>query len=224
MVEISASVLGLKETNAIKQLYDLEVSGINYFHIDVMDGEFVKNNTMDKMIEYCEYLNSISLLPLDVHLMVNNIKEYINKFIVFEPNNITFHIEACKNENQIMELISYIKDNNCKVGISISPKTNVEEIYKYLPYIHNCLVMTVEPGEGGQALIPETIEKIHTLYKYVKENEIDIDIEADGGINLETADEVKQAGANILVAGTSIIQSSDYKDTVEKLRAGHFKF
>lgn len=219
MVEISASVLGLKETNAIKQLYDLEVSGIDYFHIDVMDGEFVKNNTVDRMTEYCEYLNSISLLPLDVHLMVKDVKKYVNKFIVFEPNNITFHLEACKDENEVMELIRYIKDNNCKVGMSVSPKTNIEEIYKYLPYLHNCLVMTVEPGEGGQALIPETIEKIDKLYKYIKENEIDIDIEADGGINLETADKVKYAGANILVAGTSIVQSNDYADTVRKLKA-----
>lgn len=218
MVEISASVLGLKETNAIKQLYDLEVSGINYFHIDVMDGEFVKNNTVDRMIEYCEYLNSISLLPLDVHLMVKDIKEYVNKFIVFEPNNITFHLEACKDENEVMELIKYIKDNNCKVGMSISPKTNIEEIYKYLPYIHNCLVMTVEPGEGGQVLIPETIEKINKLYKYVKENEIDIDIEADGGINLQTSSKAKEAGATILVAGTSIVQSDNYTETVKKLK------
>lgn len=218
MVEISASVLGLKETNAIKQLYDLEVSGIDYFHIDVMDGEFVKNNTVDRMIEYCEYLNSISLLPLDVHLMVKDIKKYVNKFIVFEPNNITFHLEACKDEKEVMELIKYIKDNNCKVGMSVSPKTNIEEIYKYLPYIHNCLVMTVEPGKGGQALIQNTIEKISKLYKYVKENEIDIDIEADGGINLETAGKAKEAGANILVAGTSIVQSDNYAETVGKLK------
>ena len=102
--------------------------------------------------------------------------------------------------------------------MSISPKTNIEEIYKYLPYIHNCLVMTVEPGEGGQPLIPETLEKISTLYKYVKENEIDIDIEADGGINLETAGKAKKAGANILVAGTSIVQSDNYTETVNKLK------
>ena len=219
MVEISASVLGLKETTAIKQLYDLEVSGIDYFHIDVMDGEFVKNNTVDRMVEYCEYLNSISLLPLDVHLMVKDIKKFVNKFIVFEPNNITFHLEACKDENEVKELIKYIKNNNCKVGISISPKTNIEEIYRYLPYIHNCLVMTVEPGEGGQALIPETIDKINKLYKYVKENEIDIDIEADGGINLDTANKAKEAGANILVAGTSIVQSNNYAETVKKLKS-----
>jgi len=218
MVEISASVLGLKETNAIKQLYDLEVSGIDYFHIDVMDGEFVKNNTVDRMVEYCEYLNSISLLPLDVHLMVKDIKKFVNKFIVFEPNNITFHLEACKDENEVKELIKYIKNNNCKVGISISPKTNIEEIYRYLPYIHNCLVMTVEPGEGGQALIPETIDKINKLYKYVKENEIDIDIEADGGINLKTAERVKNAGANILVAGTAILKAADYKVIIDELK------
>ena len=119
MVEISASILSIKNENAIQTLYNLETSGIDYFHIDVMDGEFVSDNTTSKMLEYCEYINSISNLPLDVHLMVNDIKSYINSFSVFEPNMITFHIEATKNEKEVLDLINYLKQNNIKVGISI---------------------------------------------------------------------------------------------------------
>ena len=218
MVEISASVLGLKETNAIKQLYDLEVSGIDYFHIDVMDGEFVKNNTVDRMVEYCEYLNSISLLPLDVHLMVKDIKKFVNKFIVFEPNNITFHLEACKDNKEVMEWIRKIQEKHCKVGISIKPNTPIEKIYKYLPYIHQCLIMTVEPGKGGQTFLTQMVEKIKKLKSYIQENELEVDIEVDGGINLRTAPEVKSAGANILVAGTAILMANDYRTIIEELK------
>lgn len=181
MVEVSASILSVKGEKTIQTLYDLETAGINYFHIDVMDSKFVKNSTIDKMLEYCEYLNSISNLPLDVHLMVEDVKSYINSFLVFEPNIITFHLEAAKNEQEIMEWINYIKQNNTKVGIAIKPETKIEEIYKYLPYIHMVLVMTVEPGEGGQKLIESTISKIKELHTYIEENNLEVDIEADGG-------------------------------------------
>ncbi len=218
MVEISASILSIKNENAIQTLYNLETSGIDYFHIDVMDGEFVSDNTTSKMLEYCEYINSISNLPLDVHLMVNDIKSYINSFSVFEPNMITFHIEATKNEKEVLDLINYLKQNNIKVGISIKPNTKIESIIKYLPYIHTALVMTVEPGKGGQELIPTTIEKVKQLYKYIKENNLEVDIEVDGGINIENISLLKQAGANIVVCGTSIVSSKDFKETVTKLK------
>ncbi len=217
MVEISASILSIKNEEAIKTLYNLETAGINYFHIDVMDGKFVKENTSDRMIEYCEYINSISNLPLDVHLMVDDVKSYINSFLAFEPNIITFHLEAGKTKEEIFEWINLIKENNVKVGISIKPNTNIKEIYDYLPFIHMVLVMTVEPGKGGQELIPDTIEKIKELDKYVKENNLEIDIEADGGINTENVSLVKEAGANIIVSGTAITASENFKETVEKL-------
>ena len=218
MVEISTSILSVEKGKEAETFFALEKAKTDYFHIDVMDGKFVQKDTYKDMLEYSSYIRRISNLPMDIHLMVEDVETGIEVFSAVEPNIITFHLEACQNENEVMELIKYIKDNNCKVGMSISPKTNIEEIYKYLPYIHNCLVMTVEPGEGGQPLIPETLEKLSTLYKYVKENEIDIDIEADGGINLETAGKAKKAGANILVAGTSIVQSDNYTETVNKLK------
>ena len=218
MVEVSASILSMKNENAIQTLYNLETSGIDYFHIDVMDGKFVEADTTSKMLEYCEYLNSISNLPLDVHLMVEDAKSYINSFLVFEPNIITIHLESAKNKQELLEWINYIKENNVRVGISIKPNTKIEEITEYLPLIHLVLVMTVEPGKGGQELLLPTIQKIKDLSDYIKQNNLEVDIEADGGIKPENVNMLKEAGTNIIVAGSSITNSSNFKETVEKLK------
>lgn len=218
MVEISTSILSVKKGKESSTFFGLETAKTDYFHIDVMDGKFVEKNTYDKMLGYASYIKRISNLPLDVHLMVDNIKEAIDDFLSVEPNIITFHLEACKNKDEIFEIIKYIKQNNCKVGIAIKPDTNIEEVYEFLPYIHMCLVMTVEPGKGGQLLLKNTISKIDDLKKYIEKENIEIDIEADGGINLVTAPEVKKAGANILVAGTAILMAKDFKIIIEELR------
>lgn len=218
MVEISTSILGTKEKEESKTFFALEVAKTDYFHIDVMDGKFVKNNTYQKMFEYASYIKRISNLPLDVHLMVEDVKSAINDFIAVEPNIITFHYEACKNKEEVYNNINYIKENNCKVGIAIKPETKIEEIYEFLPYIHMCLVMTVEPGKGGQEIIKETIKKTEKISQYLNENNIDIDLEVDGGINLVTAPEVKKAGANILVAGSAILMAKDYKVIIDELK------
>lgn len=218
MVEVSTSLLSLKSENTIQTLYNLETAKIDYFHIDVMDGELVENNTVSRMTEYCEYLSSISNLPLDVHLMVKDVPSYISSFLVFEPNIITFHLEAAKDKEQVMEWINLIKENNVRVGISVKPDTKIEEVAEFLPFVHLVLVMTVEPGKGGQELIPKTLEKIRALKKYVKEKQIEVDIEADGGINLDTVAYVKEAGANIIVSGSAITNSENYAEVVEALK------
>ena len=218
MVEISTSILSVKKGEENKTIFALETAKTDYFHIDVMDGKFVEKNTYNKMFEYSSYIKRISNLPLDVHLMVEDIKKAVDDFLAVDPNIITFHLEACKDKQEVYELIKYIKENNCKVGLAIKPNTKIEEVYEFLPYIHMCLVMTVEPGRGGQTLIPETVEKIEQLKKYVDENDIEIDIEADGGINLVTVDDVKKAGANILVAGTAILIAKDYKVIIDELK------
>lgn len=217
-MEVSASILSVKKENCIQTFYNLETSGIDYFHIDVMDGEFVKNNTTKIMTEYTEYLNTITNIPLDVHLMVKDVMAYVKSYLIFEPRSITMHYEAASSEEELLNWIQYIKEQNCKVGISVKPNTNVEEIYKFLPYIHTVLVMTVEPGEGGQKLIPETIEKVKKLKKHLQENNLEVEIEADGGINEDNAKVLKDAGCDIIVAGTSIVSSNDYKETVRKLK------
>lgn len=218
MVEIATSLLSIEKENSIKTIYDLEVSGTNYFHIDVMDGKFVKNNTTDIMREYTEYIKQVANTPIDVHLMVEDVEAYSKAYIDMGVNSITFHIEALKNETEVLKMISYIKQNNVKVGLTLKPQTPIEKIYSYVPYIHRVLVMSVEPGEGGQKFIPVTIEKIQKLNKFVYENGYDIDIEVDGGINDKTARGVIEAGANILVAGSYITNSENYKEAIEKLK------
>lgn len=218
MVEVSTSLLNAKEEEIIKTIYDLEVAKTDYIHIDVMDGKFVENNTAETMRKYTESIKNVSNLPIDVHLMVNNVEEYVKDYIDIGVNCITFHIEACKNEMEVLKQISYIKQNNCKVGLAVSPKSNIEKIYEYLPYIHKILIMTVEPGKGGQELLPETIQKIANINKFIYENGYEVDIEVDGGINDKNAKQVIEAGANILVAGSYIINSVDYAKTIKILK------
>ena len=219
MVEVSTSILSVESGNEAETFLLLEKSKTDYFHIDVMDGKFVKQDTYKKMIEYSNYIRRISNLPLDVHLMVEDVETGIEVFSANEPNIITFHLEACKNEEEVMKNIELIKEKGARVGIAIKPDTPIQEVYKYLPYIHMCLVMTVEPGKGGQTLITEMIAKIDELKSYIDKNNIEIDIEVDGGINLKTAQRVKDAGANILVAGTAILMASDYKVIIDELKS-----
>lgn len=218
MVEVSTSILSVKKEDALGTFYNLEVAKTDYFHIDVMDGKFVKQDTTEIMHEYCSHIKQISNLPLDVHLMVEDVKSYIDSFIPYEPNIITFHVEACKDKEEVLSLIKYIKENGIKVGISIKPNTKVEELLEYLPLVHLILIMTVEPGYGGQKLIPETIDKVRALNAYIRKNNIDIDIEVDGGINIENKEELKRAGADIFVVGSAIINSKDYKETIDRIK------
>lgn len=218
MVEVSTSILNVKKENAIATIYNLEVAKTDYFHIDVMDGKFVEQDTTKIMHEYSNNIKQISNLPLDVHLMVEDIKAYIDSFIPYKPNIITFHLEACNDKQEVLDLIKYIKENNIKVGLSIKPNTKVEEILEYLPLIHLVLVMTVETGYGGQKLIPETIDKVKKVKEYIDNNNIDIDIEVDGGITLDNKEELIEAGANIIVAGSSIINSENFKETISKIK------
>ena len=218
MVEVSTSILNVKKEEIIKKIYNLETAGTNYFHIDVMDGKFVENNTQSIMQTYSEYIKQISNLPLDVHLMVEDVESFITSYSILEPTIITFHIEACKNKEEVFKYINLIKQYNCKVGISIKPNTNIEEVKEFLPYIHVCLVMTVEPGKGGQKLINDTIFKIQELKKYIDENNLDTFIEADGGINLENIKILKEAGVDIVVSGSAIINAEKPEEVINKMK------
>ncbi len=218
MIEISTSILTVEEENATKTFYNLEVAGTDYYHIDVMDGKFVEKNTEQTIYEYANIIKQISNLPLDVHLMVEDIKGNIERYLPLNPYIITFHYEACKNEEEIMNYIKYLKENNIKPAISIKPATNIEKIKKFLPMLHMVLVMTVEPGKGGQKLIPETVEKVKELKKFIDENNLDTYIEVDGGINKNTIEQVKEAGIDIAVAGSAIISANDFKQAINELK------
>lgn len=213
MIEISPSILAADKDNFNAEIYSIEVAGADYVHIDVMDNIFVPNKT--DMLQFAQTIKHISNVPLDVHLMVKDVKKYIDMFLPLEPNIITFHIEAIDN---VDEIIDYLKQNNIKIGLSIKPNTPVEKLYKYLDKIHMVLIMTVEPGFGGQKLIPQTIEKVKELKEYIENNNIEIDIEVDGGINLENSNSLIEAGADILVAGTSIFKEKDRKEVILKMK------
>jgi len=217
MIEIATSVLNVKE-EATKCFYDLEVAGTDYFHIDVMDGRFVNNNTEEIMLDYATTLSHITSIGLDVHLMCQDIEKYVDEYIMLEPDSITFHIEVIKNHAQAMEIINDIKSNNVKVGIALNPKTDIKDVLEYLPYIHKVLVMTVEPGLGGQKLIEDTIEKIKNLKKYIEERTLDTIIEADGGINNSNIEVLVKAGLDIAVSGAYIVNAENKKDAILKLK------
>ena len=218
MIEISTSILTVEKENATKTFYDLEVAGTDYYHIDVMDGKFVEKNTEEIMHEYTNIIKQISSIPLDVHFMVEDIQTNIDKYMPFNPSIITFHYEACKNDEEVINYINYIKKNGIKPAISIKPNTSIETIKKFLPMLHMVLIMTVEPGKGGQKLIPETVDKVTKLKKYIEKNNLDTYIEVDGGVNKDTIDLVKNAGADIAVAGSAIISAEDFKTAIDELK------
>ena len=204
---LSVSILGIKE-NIEENIKKLDNLGIDFFHVDIMDGIFVENKTW----EYDEIEPKLknTKTKKDIHLMVKNIKKYVDQYKNLNPEIITFHYEATDNPK---EIINYIKNKNIKVGLSIKPNTKVEEIEFLLKEIDLVLVMSVEPGKGGQKYIESTTEKINKLSK-LKEK-YNFIIEVDGGINNETKDKAKNA--DILVVG-SYITNNDYEEKIKEFK------
>lgn len=220
MVQVSTSLLNLDKENSLRAFYDLEVAKTDFFHIDVIDGKLTKGKSNKKIMkEYAMQIKHISNLPLDIHLMVEDIKSNIEEYIPLEPDRITFHIEAVKNKEEALEIIKLLRENNIKIGIAINPETDLNKIYDIINYVHMVLIMTIEPGKGGQELIPDTIKKVEVLNEYLKLNDLEIDIEVDGGINEKTIEDVKKAGANILVVGTYITKSDDFKERINIIKS-----
>ncbi len=217
-MEVSTSILSVKDEKPLQVFYDIEVAKTDYFHIDVMDGKFVEQNTENKMKESALSIKHISNIPLDVHLMVKDVGSFLEEYLPLEPAYITVHYESFESMHELKDAINKIKDAGCKVGVAIKPKTDVKEIKELLPYINLLLVMTVEPGLGGQEYIEECTKKIEILNEYRKQNEYDFFIEVDGGINEKTAPIAKTAGADILVAGTAIINAKNKKEIIKILK------
>ena len=219
MTKVSASILNVDKENAVHTFYDLETTKIDFFHIDVMDGKFVENNNVNLMKDYAVTLSHISNLALDVHLMVENVEEIIDEFLVADPERITFHVEAIEDEERVKNIISDLKEQGIKVGMSISPGTDIEKIVKFMPYLHMVLVMTVVPGKGGQKLISETLEVLKTLKQKAEEMDLDLDFEVDGGIKADNVNEVVDAGANIVVVGTALLHAENPKEFVSNIKS-----
>ena len=203
-MKISASFLSIKD-NLKNNINLLTKCDIDYLHLDIMDGVFVNNKTWD-ILEIKDLINNNK--PLDVHLMVSDVYKYVDEYKTLNPDFITFHYEV---DLDIMDIINYIKKFNIKVGLSIKPNTKVEEIIPYLPFIDLVLVMSVEPGFGGQEFITNSVDKI----KKLKELKGDFLIEVDGGINNQTIDLVKDV--DIAVIG-SYITSGNYEEKIKSIK------
>ena len=170
------------------------------------------------MYDYSNTIKQISNIPLDVHLMVEDIKENIDRYIPLEPSIITFHYEACKDDEEVKYLINYIKEAGIKPSISIKPNTEVTKIKKFIPLVNMVLIMTVGPGKGGQKLIPECLDKAKEIKDYIEQNNLDTFVEVDGGVNKDTIDAVKNAKVDIAVAGSAIINAEDFKTAINELK------
>lgn len=209
-MKISASFLSIKD-NIQLNLKKLNDCDIDYLHLDIMDGVFVDNitydaETLEKMLIYTDK-------PKDIHLMVSDVKKYIDDFLKLKPEIMTFHYEAV---SEISGVIKYIKTKGIKVGISIKPTTEVSEIIDILPFIDLVLVMSVAPGHGGQKFIESSINKINNLYEIREKNNYKYLIEVDGGINNETIKLVSKA--DICVVG-SYITNMDYEEAIKNLKS-----
>jgi len=215
-IQISPSILSADFSQLGKEIKKLEEGGADLIHVDVMDGHFVPNLTIGPPV--IKTLRKYTKLPFDVHLMISPVHKYIKNFADAGSDIITIHPEATED---LKESISLIKELNKKVGISLNPNTEINVIESQLNNIDLVLIMSVFPGFGGQKFIPETIKKIKDLKEIKDKNNYSFDIEVDGGINFSNSKEVINAGANILVSGTTIFKENNgnIKKNIETLKS-----
>jgi len=211
-VIISPSILGGKFSNMEKIISDLDKSKAEYIHFDVMDGDFVPNLTFGP--QFISNLRGFSKKVFDVHLMINRVGKFINEYIQSGADLITFHVEIDENINEIIKIIT---SANIKCGISLKPKTNWEVIKPYIANLDQILIMTVEPGFGGQSFMNDQLEKIIKIREFANSQNIQIDIQVDGGINYETGKLCAGAGANVLVAGSFLFKQENLTLATNKL-------
>lgn len=209
---VSPSILSADFANLERDIKKVENAGADWLHVDVMDGHFVPNITIG--IPVVKSIKAITKLPLDVHLMIENPEKYINDFAKAGADIITFHYEAVKKEN-LKDIINQIKSHNVKAGLSIKPKTNPEEVLNILKELDLLLIMTVEPGFGGQKFMPDCAEKIKEIKNFAPNTLI---IQVDGGINAETSKVCIQYGATSLVAGNYIYKADNIKEAINSLK------
>jgi ribulose-phosphate 3-epimerase len=211
-ITISPSILGGSFANMQETIKLIDQSKAEYIHFDVMDGDFVPNLTFGP--QFILNVRQYSKKTFDVHLMINRVGKFLDDYIKAGSDIITFHLEI---EENINELISKIKINNIKCGIAIKPATPWEDLKPYLNDIDQIIIMTVEPGFGGQKFMDDQLLKINQLRKYISDNKLHVDLEVDGGVNYETGKKCIAAGANILVAGSFLFNQENLTQASNQL-------
>lgn len=213
MVKIAPSILSADFSKLGEEILDVEKGGADYIHVDVMDGHFVPNITIGPLI--VQAIRPITKLPLDVHLMIENPDHYIEAFAKAGADYITVHYEACRH---LHRTIHFIKSLGVKAGVVLNPATPVETIQHIIQDIDMVLLMSVNPGFGGQKFIPEVLPKIRKVKEMAEEKGLELEIEIDGGVNSETAKLCIDAGANVLVAGSAIYNEEDRAKAISLIR------
>lgn len=214
MMKISPSILSCDYGRIAEELKDMELAGADYMHIDVMDGHFVPNLTLGAPVIKC--IRKATDVPFDVHLMISDPIKYIDDFCDAGADIITFHTEC---DSPIGETIDKILSRGVKASLTVKPKTPVEDIFPYLDKLSMVLVMTVEPGFGGQSFMEDMMAKVSALRNEINARGLDCEIEVDGGINEKTIAVAAAAGADVFVSGNALFSSADRKEAVEKFKA-----
>jgi len=211
--KIAPSILSADFSRLADEVGAVEKAGADVIHVDVMDGHFVPNITIGPLV--VQGLKKLTSLPLDVHLMIENPDRYIDPFVQAGGNWITVHAEVCPH---LRRTIKKVRQLNARPGIVLKPATPLKTLFPVLDEIDLILIMSVNPGFGGQSFIPSTLKKIERLRKIVDQNRYPLEIEVDGGVKVENIRDVSAAGAHIFVVGTGIFKTNDYEETIRKLR------
>jgi ribulose-phosphate 3-epimerase len=213
MVKIAPSILSANFAKLGEEILDVERGGADYIHVDVMDGHFVPNITIGPLI--VEAIRPVTKLPLDVHLMIEKPDQYIEQFVKAGADIITVHVEACTH---LHRTIQSIKSFGIKAGVVLNPATPVSTIEQIIDDVDMVLLMTVNPGFGGQKFIHSVVPKIKQVANLIKERNLSVEIEIDGGVDENTAKLCKEAGATVLVAGSAVYNKEDRKEAIAKIR------